>query len=515
MKQGLIIILLLAGLNVSAQESSFSKVLRYEGDTLIRNDLIRNLCFDTASNNVFFCLNTITHYGTLSNARFLNEFFRCDIDGNIVTRKIDSIAGYDVIYMAVAELDGYLYWTGWIYHGYPQPDTANQRALLTKTDKDFNVVWHRQYENDHKSNQTARLCIDADKKEIILLVNEMTDYDSPEYPIEPSLTWLQKVDTAGNMIWKRRIGAHRYDLGVGIALSENGYMVSGRTFGWDAWDGAHFIEKTDTASTPMWHQLYAPDAYSTAPQGMVKFVEGGNDYFITAGEASMFPSDNRGKGYINKVNSEGEEMWRRYTGSDSIAQGFFNLTNADGGYVATGFTLVNPYGERPLGWFVKYDQNGNEVWNRSVTANPRAYDHEYLYNIISLPDGGFMASGSTFGIDSRGRWTQDAWLVKVDSLGCMDEECRMLSSRKERMLNDYHLTVYPNPTQGYFTLQSSKQLPSGYTIMLYDVMGRAVNTDFMQKGKEVQCQVGKLAAGMYFLEVSCSDGIKRIKVNIL
>ena len=47
-----------------------------------------------------------------------------------------------------------------------------------------------------------------------------------------------------------------------------------------------------------------------------------------------------------------------------------------------------------------------------------------LRDVLPTPDGGFIAVGAAYGVSHNGQsYGQDAWVIKVDSMGCLEPGC--------------------------------------------------------------------------------------------
>ncbi len=87
------------------------------------------------------------------------------------------------------------------------------------------------------------------------------------------------------------------------------------------------------------------------------------------------------------------------------------------------------------------------------------------------------------------------------------------SAENGTLVNDL-FTLYPNPTDGYLTLIPSDRAPDDFTIEIISSNGARV----MSLGKTEQPDLGRLAAGSYFLLVKSREGrplslLRFIKIN--
>jgi hypothetical protein len=290
--------------------------------------------------------------------------------------------------------------------------------------------------------------------------------------------------------------------------NDGGYLINGRTHSWGQNNGSGYVLKADTAGNELWHQFYAQDAYSTWLQGMTKSKEATESYFNVG--LSTFGPNQDGKAFINKIDADGNELWHKYIAMDNTSHNFYAVANAtnNDNITATGCSYYNPNhpGTPPKGWLVRMDKDGNEQWNRLYSALPAGnedYD-QYLYSIAALPDGGFVAAGSSWGQDANGHWTQDGWVIRVDSNGCISpQDCGLDVGVQHVALNTNSITLFPNPVKNELKITSDIPFPKGTTIWLSDLYGRTVRQlPAPATGtREISYPLRGVAPGVYFVQL--------------
>jgi hypothetical protein len=144
--------------------------------------------------------------------------------------------------------------------------------------------------------------------------------------------------------------------------------------------------------------------------------------------ASADKSENgRGFGdfWIVKVDEEYHKLWDRTFGGDYVEELRSVIPASDGGYLlggSSGSTLSGDKSENNRGeydfWVVKIDEQGNKVWDKSFGGTGL----DLLFEIISLPDGGYLLAGSSESNASgdksqNGFGERDYWIVKIDNQG--------------------------------------------------------------------------------------------------
>jgi hypothetical protein len=132
-------------------------------------------------------------------------------------------------------------------------------------------------------------------------------------------------------------------------------------------------------------------------------------------------------------------------------------------------------------------------------------DH-YFYDLERTLDGGFIMAGTAF--DSL-LVSQDAWLVKVDSFGCLVPGCQIFDGLAEQFTDmGAALTLYPNPVVAGEPLNVQLALPAGFTLngplrlAMVSTDGRVVaERVFSGSTSSLELSTSQLSSGLYFLHV--------------
>jgi hypothetical protein len=136
----------------------------------------------------------------------------------------------------------------------------------------------------------------------------------------------------------------------------------------------------------------------------------------------------------------------------------------------------------------------------------------YMYNFIhqkkSVPfvssfksDGGGLFCGSVFKSDSIN--TQSAWLVKTDSLGCIDNaNCFPMGITSAPVVNTT-ITIYPNPANNVLQINCDAFAENSsiqYTIT--DMLGQQKLKNFaLAYGHKCNIAIGNLQIGTYIITI--------------
>jgi len=157
--------------------------------------------------------------------------------------------------------------------------------------------------------------------------------------------------------------------------------------------------------TPGWAKTYGGAGDADVGSEVGQTLDGG---YIVAGYTNSYGAGNR-DAWLVKTDAAGETVWTRTYGGTGDDRFSSVQQTADGGYVATGFTMSFGAGGCDV-WLVKTDARGDEEWDR--TFGGTAYDCGS--SVQQTQDGGYVVFGSTM---SRGAGDIDAWLIKTDVKG--------------------------------------------------------------------------------------------------
>jgi len=148
------------------------------------------------------------------------------------------------------------------------------------------------------------------------------------------------------------------------------------------------------------------------------------------------------------------------------------------------------------------------LWYREYAKIQGPNEGNELWQVTPTPDNGFAAAGSLFPAESGG--TQDIWVFKTDSLGCLVPNCTGLGITEFNPNTGAQMIIYPNPftntfTINYFIPEENKKvyLPDRQTVFeLKDIYGRLVySTPLSMTINQLQIDASSLTAGVYVVSL--------------
>ncbi len=351
-------------------------------------------------------------------------------------------------------------------------------------------------------------------------------------------SFIQKMDAAGNTIWVKTLGGNSYDGVFALEVSTDGslYMtgVYGETVDFDPGSGTHtmngqgvydgFILKLDNNGNFAWVKSFGGENIDAATDLKIDFegnlvvsgsfaspaltfdVNGASQTITKSGSSQQFADV-----LLLKMDSSGNYLWVKHygsTGDDSAASvavdetgkiyilGIFNEhvdfdpgaeenTQASAGLYDIFLQCLTTDGDYEYAH--KIGGSGLDQARRVVYNDGALYITGIYKNTVNLnPAGGDVVSATSVGGD-------DYFICKfgVETLN---------SSAYSHSL----FTLYPNPSEGSFTIQGDDIESAQVTI--YNTIGRIVSGTHIGK----QSRTFDLQQGMYFVEI-VANGKREVK----
>ncbi|MFH1279668.1 MAG: T9SS type A sorting domain-containing protein [Candidatus Eisenbacteria bacterium] len=114
--------------------------------------------------------------------------------------------------------------------------------------------------------------------------------------------------------------------------------------------------------------------------------------------------------WVVKTNGDGDTLWTRFYGGDSLDDAKCIRQTSDGGYVFVGETVSYGHGSADV-WLVRIDGFGNVLWDSTYGG----FDGDSGYWVEQTTDGGFIIAAQTSNYMPPGG--NNVWLIKTDSVG--------------------------------------------------------------------------------------------------
>lgn len=185
------------------------------------------------------------------------------------------------------------------------------------------------------------------------------------------------ITGGGQIAWEHALGGGGWDWGGAIAATPDGYLVAGANESADRTSQDAWLVHISTAGEVLWD---------------LPFRRGGEDRFIglaalpggagwVMAGATSDTRDEPGDAWAVAVDPSGAQVWDR-TLQPGVATAV--AADASGGVVLAGHGQQGP-------WLMKLDTtSGEPIWSRGWPGS-----NGHVVAVRALPDGGFIAAGST------------------------------------------------------------------------------------------------------------------------
>jgi hypothetical protein len=319
-----------------------------------------------------------------------------------------------------------------------------------------------------------------------------------------------KTDSLGNEQWRQTygLGGVVLDSFSSVVELSNGYLLTGMSYiGLD--NSEMFAVRTDLLGNELWTQRWGgpyDDSQvhaSLSPTGQILLAGGyayGLDGYLRVPYLALMDS------------ASGELLWEHQYGPPVYSSLFFAAkSDAQGGIYACGLNTVDG---QELGLLMRADAQGDSLWMRNYwyydSLVPQGQGR--FWDVLPTADKGCIATGFTlapFSPPVPPDWSQDAWVVKVDSMGCIVPGCNGLTGITSAAINmQQALQIYPNPAHG--RLQVQVALPQGYvpqgslSLTITTASGQVLRREDLPagNGQSLELDLHGLAPGLYSLHLA-------------
>jgi len=436
-------------------------------------------------------------------------FYKIDFQGNKIFSKLygDTTAEYyignpgsiirydDSIVFAVGSMNTY------------SSDWTLQEGLLYKLTNSFDTVFCKHYGDKISPNDTdyqfEQVKVSGSN---IIIVGGKKPYGLATRAI------LIKANSQGSLIWEKFYGSGSYSYYQGhsvICTNDGGYAIGG--FLWSPTPppnctGDPVVVKTDSAGNQQWLKVFGGSYYDT--QGMICNTLDGNMVMAYAYCDWMIGSNSFRRINLIKLDNAGNVIWNKKYGESTYEKTLLNIReNSDGSLITSGIThLAREYSSKDLGWIMKTSANGDSLWYREYDVCKGEESDNWLYDVIQTQDNGYLACGVVYP-KQPDTGSQDAWVLKVDSLGCVSPGDCWVGTGKELKPVENEMVVFPNPATDKVRVQLGIRneelgINEELRILVYDVFGREVEEIRVPAGRdEITMDVSGWPKGMYVIRL--------------
>ena len=497
----LILITILVGSNICSQQVYFNN----------RYDLYSVGSWDAVDNCIEVADGYIVSGGTghpLNYSWHVIAFTLLNTNGEIIWTKLlgDTLAQYYNGYPGslIQLIDGnYCFSGGKRYFG----DTIKDVAIICKLNSEWDTLWLKEFGN--RDNIIDTVNIGSQVKETTN--NDLIIVGSQYYYGIISKHLLICTDSMGNKLWEKTYGNSGISLAYSvIQTTDGGFAIGGFWYvpGSTVNTGDPIVIKTDSLGNKEWEKnLGGPfkDNRALLCKGTDGSIIAGTMYADSMA-GSPIHGDPYSRIYIVKLDNDGTIIWDKKYGESKTHNYLTNIRSlADGSFIISG--LITTDFPHKSGWLMKLSADGDSLWYRLYDNLHGSMSENYLYDVIPTSDNGFLACGYVYPkLPDTG--TQDAWVIKLDSMGCDTPGCATgVNIYAPRTIENEAFLLYPNPANS--ALNCRLQIADCRSLLfIYDMFGRKQEEIQIPKGqKEVRIDVSAYSVGIYVAVLKNDKGV--------
>ncbi len=263
---------------------------------------------------------------------------------------------------------------------------------------------------------------------------------------------VAKISSTGNLEWWLNFGGQYEDFGALVCTTNDGSLIVGNTL-----------------------NLYEIDSYLW------------------------------GRINISKMDNLGNVEWNRLYGNLGISNNINSIIGlADGGILACGDVSHDHFTQ--LGWMLRLNEEGDSVWYREYLYLTQPDELHYLFSAIPCSDNGFLACGSIF--NSFTNPETDAWLLKVDSLGCVAEgDCwvGMTKDIVDQKINSGNSSILCTPNPALNTV-NIKWTAEANALEVYTLQGVCIHSQQLERLSQFRLNTLNWLQGVYIVKIRTAAG---------
>jgi len=311
---------------------------------------------------------------------------------------------------------------------------------------------------------------------------------------------LIKTDTAGNEVWKKKIGVVGWDeQAYAIDTIQGKLLVSGNRTMHSTSITEGFVMLMDTAANIIWQKtVYTNGGYGGC---VAKTLKDGNILVYSRIKKYSIGSDDYYKLQCEKIDINNVSFWQKeYNVPGNQSAPYSATENKQGNIVIVGqmglsFNTCN-------GILNEITQNGDSIFSREYYYQQGCQN--YFRDIIQSSDGGYCLAGFFIPTYANGcTGSQDIWLLKIDSTFCEGSfNCGYPTGVHGQSAELNGIKVYPNPATNTLLLLNTIKGANKAKFKLYQANGTEVlQADVLPNYQEQSINISHLAAGVYYYQI--------------
>lgn len=290
--------------------------------------------------------------------------------------------------------------------------------------------------------------------------------------------WVVRLDANGATVWQRSFGGTGDEYARVTALADGGFLIHGYSTsgttgnktapGWGSYD--YWLIRLNSAGDKVWERSFGGEGSdflsACIPTEDGGCLLGGYSYSVPGGNKTA-PNYGYSDLWLVRLDQDGNELWQKSLGGSGFEEFSSVLSTSNGDFLVAGMSTSGASGSKTSPnwgakdiWLVRLDANGNQRWDHSYGgANEDRVDH-----LLPLASGGFALSGSSFSAVSGSKVSanyggSDLWILRVDSEGNVVSDKAYGGTGLER--TSYADSWKRTPDNGLIVAAVSSSVPGG------------------------------------------------------
>ena len=398
------------------------------------------------------------------------------------------------------------------------------KSMLIKYDLFGDTVWTREFPNPNPTLEfmQPRGGFELIGENDIVLIN-FTEVP-PNGPFKDADVYFFKMKENGDIVWSKFWGGNLIEEpSSSILANDTIIIIGGMRHSLNIEDSDYsfqcFLLAIDTSGQIQWTWL-SPESWGLrdAARDMVLLEDGSLVIACGIGHEQQRPSVNvvYFDKAVFKLNPQRELEWEVVFPDpelvlNSYTSRIIQLKNKSGFVVAGVAKRPTPPGVwgSNRGWIAKISPDGDSLWSRTYVYSTDFPSFHEFYDLKECPDGGLILCGESRSVANGDSIPQQAWLMKLDSFGCLVPGCQFIDATEETK-ESVTLLLYPNPARDYLNFfyrpapgQSSRDI----RFRIIDASGMELQRFEAQSGEATYIvPLWHWPPGVYFLQL-LHDGL--------
>ena len=426
---------------------------------------------------------------------------------------------------------------------------SSNDAFVAKYDLNGTLLWAKSAGGFQDDKAQAVTCDNSGNVYIAGYFNDTAWFGSTMIlgNIGSNDMFVAKYDKDGNFLWAQQAGSAGRDEAKGIKCDAAGNVYvcgmysNGCTFGNQTLTSTPgyfdtFLAKYSSAGVLQWVKTAGGDyddvAWSLTMDNAGKiYVTGefnayanfGGIYLTTATQAQAFVACYDASGTIQWATAAGDmttsgAMVTRARGIGCDGTDLY-ITGQFGGTATFGTTILTAADSSDI-FMASLDNSGNFIRAMAVGGAPDAFEplgYESGNAICATSSGiayatGSLLDGGVFGNTTLAPYSRtDVFITRISLLTGIND----LSNNTEK-----NITVYPNPSNGNFTLDLRELSGQKSTMTITNCLGQIIDIRTDKISSDMNIDLSAQQKGIYFIEIKtdqtiCRENCSSIKILVM